>query len=81
MSATATSMTAETLRAWRADLGMSRRTAAEALGVNERTLETLEYGRSPTSALWGPIGRVVELLRERDAGADAAPAANQPVAS
>jgi transcriptional regulator with XRE-family HTH domain len=54
-------MTPETLRAWRKARGLSRREAAEMLAVNERTLERLEYGLAPTSALWGPIDKIVEM--------------------
>lgn len=55
-------MTPDALRAWREGRGLSRRAAAEALGINERTLEGLEYGRSPDSALWGPLERLIVLL-------------------
>lgn len=39
------------------------------LGVNERTLEGLEYGRYPVSPLWGPITRIVELIGEQTSAA------------
>jgi len=55
-------MNPEILRAWREERGLSRREAAELLGVNQRTLEDLEYGRSPNSPLWGVLARVVELM-------------------
>jgi DNA-binding transcriptional regulator YiaG len=55
-------MDAATLRAWRDARGLSRREAAPLLGINVRTLEDLEYGRSPNSALWGAIARVIELM-------------------
>lgn len=35
------------------------------LGVNERTLEGLEYGRYPVSPLWGLIARVIELMGDQ----------------
>jgi DNA-binding XRE family transcriptional regulator len=55
-------MTPETLRAWRTTCGLSRRAAAETLGISERTLEGLEYGRYAASPLWGPIGRIIALM-------------------
>lgn len=55
-------MDADALRAWREGRGMSRRAAAEALGINERTLEGLEYDRSPNSVLWGPLERLIAML-------------------
>lgn len=57
-------MDAATLRAWRSERGLSGRAAAEFLGVSTRTLEGLEQGRSPTSPLWGPIARIIELTCE-----------------
>ena len=60
-------MDAATLRTWRDARGLSRREAAALLGVSERTLETLEYGRSPTSALWGTLARVVDLMDQMGA--------------
>lgn len=53
---------APTLRAWRAYRGIQRAEAAQLLGIPIGTLETLERGRSPGSALWGPLGRVIELI-------------------
>jgi len=50
------------LRAWRDARNLSRREAAAFLRINDRTLEDLEYGRSPKSALWGLIGLVIELI-------------------
>ena len=55
-------MTPDTLLAWRKGRGLSRRAAAEALGINERTLEGLEYDRYPNSVLWGPLARLIVLL-------------------
>jgi transcriptional regulator with XRE-family HTH domain len=55
-------MDAPTLRAWRTARRLSRREAAEVLGINERTLEDLEYGRSTKSPLWGPIAKIIGLL-------------------
>jgi transcriptional regulator with XRE-family HTH domain len=51
-----------TLRAWRTARGLSRTEAAALLGISARTLETLEYGRKASSALWGPLARVIALL-------------------
>jgi transcriptional regulator with XRE-family HTH domain len=55
-------MTPDTLRTWRAARKLSRRAAASLLGISERTLEGLEYGRYAGSPLWGPIARIVQLL-------------------
>ena len=55
-------MDATTLRAWRDARGLTRYEAGAMLAISWRTLETLEAGKSPTSALWGPIGRIIELL-------------------
>lgn len=55
-------MTPDTLRAWRDSQNLTRREAADALGINQRTLEDLEYGRSPRSPLWGPIERLIAML-------------------
>jgi transcriptional regulator with XRE-family HTH domain len=58
-------MDSATLRDWRESRGLSARHAALLLGVSQRTLEGLEQGRSPTSPLWGPIGRIIELMAEQ----------------
>ena len=55
-------MNPATLRAWRNARGLSRQEAAKVLAVPWRTIETLETGRAPQSALWGPLSRIVELL-------------------
>ena len=55
-------MTPETLRAWRERNGLSRRAAAELVGINERTLEGLENERRPGSALWGMLEKMIPLL-------------------
>lgn len=54
--------TQTTLREWRHERGLSRKAAAELLAISERTLEGLEYGRYNASPLWGPIGRIIELM-------------------
>ena len=56
----------ETLRAWRKSRGMTKREAGLLLQIPMRTLETLEAGRSPSSALWGPLGRIIQLLEEME---------------
>lgn len=53
------------LRSWRDAQGLSRRVAAELLGISERTLEGLEYGRYAASPLWGPITRIIEMLNQK----------------
>ena len=53
-----------TIRAWRHKNGWTKREAAEQLNIPSRTYETLEAGRSPSSALWGPLGRIIQLLEE-----------------
>jgi DNA-binding transcriptional regulator YiaG len=55
-------LTPTTLRAWREARGMSRAEAAVAFCVPLRTLEKLEQNRSETSALWGPLSRIIELI-------------------
>ncbi len=55
-------MTPQTLRQWRQDRNLTRKEAAEVLGINERTLEGLEAGRYSASALWGVLGKLVPLL-------------------
>jgi transcriptional regulator with XRE-family HTH domain len=50
-----------TIRAWRQAKGLTRREAAEWLGISRRTLQGLEQGRSPTSPLWAVLSRVIEL--------------------
>jgi transcriptional regulator with XRE-family HTH domain len=55
-------LTPATLRAWREARRLSRRAAAALLGIPEGTLTSLEYGRSPQSALWGPLARIIDLL-------------------
>ena len=57
------------LTAWRTAKRLSRREAGEALGISARTLEGLEYGRYPDSALWGPIARIINLMESQN-GAD-----------
>ena len=59
-------MTPAALREWRETQGYSQADAALMLGVNLRTLQDLEQGRSPSSALWGPIQRVIDLLGKID---------------
>lgn len=54
-----------TLREWREQRGLSRRKAGEVLRVLPKTLEGLEYGRYPTSALWGPISVIVGMMEEK----------------
>jgi len=58
-------MNPQSLRAWRVDRGLTRQEAAPLLGISERTLQELEYGRHPASLLWGPIERIVFLLDEQ----------------
>ena len=55
-------MNPETLTAWRKSRHLSRRAAADVLGISQRTLENLEYGRYETSPLWGPIGKLIDAL-------------------
>ncbi len=55
-------MTPQTLRQWRQDRNLTRREAADILGINERTLEGLEAGRYSASPLWGVLGKLVPLL-------------------
>jgi len=54
------------LTAWRAAHGLSRREAGEVLGVPAKTLEGLEYGRYPHSALWGPISRIIAIMEAQN---------------
>ncbi len=66
-------MTPIELRAWRVGRKLSRREAADMLGLSERTLETLEYGRNATSALFPVLERfmlaldMIDELRRRGA--------------
>jgi transcriptional regulator with XRE-family HTH domain len=55
-------MTPQSLCTWRTARDLSRRAAADVLGVNERTLEGLEAGRYPTSPLWGVLARLTAAL-------------------
>lgn len=55
-------MTPDDLRAWRTARGLSQRAAAERLGLSKRTLETLEYGRSPKSGLWPVLAKLTAAL-------------------
>ena len=55
-------MTPADLRAWRDARGLSAREAAPLLGVSHRTLEGLEQGRYPKSALWAAMARVIESI-------------------
>jgi len=48
-----------TIRAWRHENGWTKREAAAMLNIPTRTYETLEAGRTQSSALWGPITRIV----------------------
>lgn len=57
-------LTPATLKAWRKSHALSRRAAAELLRINERTLETLEYGLYPASALWGPLSLLLDAWAE-----------------
>jgi transcriptional regulator with XRE-family HTH domain len=56
-------LTPESLRAWREANGLTRRAAAELLGLSERSVENLEYGWSPQSPLWGVLEKLVPLVR------------------
>jgi transcriptional regulator with XRE-family HTH domain len=60
-------MTPTELRAWREGRSLSRREAADILGVNERTLERLEYGRSDSSALLPVLERLTDALDRLEA--------------
>jgi len=55
-----------TIRAWRHKNGWTKREAAEQLNIPTRTYETLEAGRTKSSALWGPITRIVQLMEVCD---------------
>jgi transcriptional regulator with XRE-family HTH domain len=52
------------LRAWRQEHGLTQAQLSELLDVSQATLEGIEQGRRPGSALLGPIG---VLLRTWDA--------------
>ncbi len=67
---TAATATPASLRAWRDARALSRRDAGEILGVNERTIETLEYGRAENSVLWPILGRLTEALDRLERTAD-----------
>jgi DNA-binding XRE family transcriptional regulator len=55
-------VTPQTLRQWRQDRNLTRKEAAEVLGINERTLEGMEKARYSASPLWGVLGKLVPLL-------------------
>ncbi len=57
-------MTPAELRAWRQEHGLTQAHLSDLLNVSQATLEGIEQGRRPGSALLGPIG---VLLRTWDA--------------
>ncbi len=59
-------VTPASLRSWREGRKLSRRDAADILGLSERTLETLEYGRNATSALFPVLERLTLALDRID---------------
>lgn len=59
-------MDAVKLRAWRNARDLTRRAAADVLGVNLRTLEGLETGRHPTSPLWGVLAKLTSALADAE---------------
>ena len=59
-------MTPDLLREWREQRKLSRRKAGEFFGVPAKTLEGLEYGRYPHSALWGPISRIIAIMEAQN---------------
>jgi DNA-binding transcriptional regulator YiaG len=64
--AAARPLNATTIRAWRHKNGWTKREAAAMLNIPTRTYETLEAGRTKSSALWGPITRIVKLMEVCD---------------
>ncbi len=51
-------MTPSDLRAWREGRGLSRRDAADLLGLDPRTLEALEQGRTSGNTLMPVLERL-----------------------
>jgi DNA-binding transcriptional regulator YiaG len=54
-------LTPETLRAWREARGLTRQDAADLFQTPKATLEGLETGRRPNSALWGPLAVLMQV--------------------
>jgi DNA-binding XRE family transcriptional regulator len=50
------------LRAFRKRRGLSQSKAAAALGIPLGTLISLEHGKAPQSALWGPLGLLMMYI-------------------
>jgi transcriptional regulator with XRE-family HTH domain len=53
-------LTPADLRAWREAHGLTQAAMAERCGIPRKTLEGLEQGRRPTSALFGPLAKLLE---------------------
>ena len=54
------------LREWRTVRNLTRKEAGLVFRVNERIIEGLEYGRFPKSPLWGPISRIIDLIKQKE---------------